>query len=237
MTKNKKPSGAAGKKGDCGRGGGLKVRVKTARGRKNSSTRWLQRQLNDPYVAKAKKDGYRSRAAYKLIEIDEKYSIFRNGMRVVDLGAAPGSWLQVIGRRVKNSRIVGIDLQEIEPIEGVNCIHGDFLEEEPYQAMLAAVKGPVDVVLSDMAAAACGHTQTDHIRIMYLCEMSLEFAIETLKPEGAFVAKLLRGGAESELQAKLKKHFTSVKYFKPSSSRQDSAEMYVVGLGFRKGDK
>lgn len=212
------------------------VRVKTARGRKPSSTEWLKRQLNDPYVARAKEEGYRSRAAYKLLEIQDKYKIYTKGDTVVDLGCAPGSWLQVIAAQIgahEKSAIIGIDLQEITPPSGTDFIHGDFTEEEPYQRLLELCGGKTHCVLSDMAAASTGHTQTDHIRIMHLCELALDFAVNTLAPGGNFCAKVLRGGTEGELLKQLKQHFTSVKHIKPQASRQDSAEMYVVALGFR----
>jgi len=223
------------------------VRVKTAKGRTNSSAKWLKRQLNDPYVRQAQKDGYRSRAVYKLLEIDEKYKIIKPNSVVVDLGAAPGSWSQAALKILKAERggkIVGIDLQEIDSLAGAEFLQGDFLEEDVYLQLKDLVcsgagdseKGFVDVVMSDMAAAACGHTQTDHIRIMYLCEVALDFAFEVLKKDGVFLAKILRGGAENELQKAMKKYFSSVKYIKPQASRADSSEMYVVAVGFS-GDR
>lgn len=211
------------------------VRVKTARGRKISSTRWLQRQLNDPYVAKAQAMGYRSRAAFKLVDINEKYKILKPGMRIVDLGAAPGGWIQValqcVGRN--KGQVVGIDLQEIDPIEGATLIQGDFMDDAMPQIIKDHLLGPVDVVLSDMAAPACGHPKTDHIRIMGLAEMAFDFAKEVLAPGGCFVAKVLRGGTEKELLDQLKSHFEKVTHYKPPSSRKDSAEMFVIGIGFR----
>lgn len=208
------------------------VRVKTAKGRKASSTRWLKRQLNDPYVRQAKEDGYRSRAAYKLTELDGQFHVLGKGKTVVDLGAAPGSWSQVAQRL--GCRVIGIDLQEMEPLEGAIFLQGDFLEEEMETALLEALEGqPVHVVLSDMAAASCGHPQTDHIRIMALCETALDFALKTLASEGAFIAKVLRGGAENELLRQMKQYFSTVKHVKPEASRKDSAEMYVVALGFK----
>lgn len=216
------------------REGSKKVRVRTAKGRSSSSTRWLSRQLNDPFVAKAKKEGYRSRAAYKLTEIDDKYKIIRPGMKIIDLGAAPGSWSQVAIKRMKGRGVlVGIDLQEMEPLTGAVFIKGDFLDEAAFQEIQEKCEGGVDVVLSDMAAPACGHTQTDHIRIIALLEAAVDFAVNNLKPGGSFVGKILRGGLENELLGKMKKHFESVRHFKPASSRQDSAEMYVVATGFR----
>lgn len=216
-------------------GRNISVRVKSARGRKLSSTRWLQRQLNDPYVQKAKDQGYRSRAAFKILEINEKYKILRPGMRVVDLGAAPGGWAQVALQEVGRDKgqVVAIDLQEIEPIEGVHFIQGDFMDEDMPNRIKSALSGPVDVVLSDMAAPACGHPQTDHIRIIALAETAFDFAKEVLAPGGCFVAKVLRGGTEKELLDQLKTHFQKVSHFKPPSSRKDSAEMFVVGIGFR----
>lgn len=219
----------------------LTVAVKTAKGRRVSSTRWLQRQLNDPYVQLAKKEGYRSRAAYKLLEINEKYKIFNKGQLVVDLGAAPGGWSQVAAQKTSADKIWGgkvlaIDLLSMEYILGVTSLQSDFLSlnEDDLNKWLALKK--VDVVLSDMAAASSGHTQTDHIRIMQLCEDAFLFAKNHLNEGGSFVAKILRGGTENELLTDLKTSFKQVKHFKPKSSRVDSAEMYVVCLGYRKGD-
>jgi 23S rRNA (uridine2552-2'-O)-methyltransferase len=214
---------------------GKHVRVKTAKGRTTSQQRWLSRQLNDPYIRRAKAEGYRSRAAYKLTEIDDKFGILKPGCRVVDLGAAPGSWTQVAIERIgKKGKIIGIDLLEVEPIEGVTMLVGDFREEAMLKTLEAMLEGKkVHVVMSDMAANTTGHTQTDHIRIMDLCGMALEFAIDWLAPEGAFVAKVLRGGTEGEMLTRMKQHFTTVKHVKPAASRADSAEMYVVALGFK----
>jgi 23S rRNA (uridine2552-2'-O)-methyltransferase len=212
-----------------------KVRVRTARGRKISSTRWLERQLNDPYVAQAQREGYRSRAAYKLMEMDDKYHFLKKGGVVVDLGAAPGSWLQVAHKKVGGEgRIIGLDLSEIQPIPGVEIMQGDFLDQELFDALLASV-GPkkIDAVLSDMAAPSCGHPQTDHLRIMALCEAAADFAIQVLRPGGAFLSKVLQGGTENQLLALLKRHFASVRHVKPGASRQDSAEMYVLATGFK----
>lgn len=216
----------------------LTVNVKTAKGRKVSSTRWLQRQLNDPFVIMAKKEGYRSRAAYKLIEIDEKFKIFRKGQVVADLGAAPGGWCQVAANKILagkpyGGRVIAIDLLDMQEIDGVKFLKQDFLEltEEDIEAWLERRK--LDVVLSDMAAPSSGHTGTDHLRIMQLCEDAFIFAQNHLKEGGNFVAKILQGGTENELLAMLKKHFVSVKHFKPKSSRADSAEIYVIGLSFR----
>ncbi len=212
----------------------LHKKVKTARGRKLSSTLWLERQLNDPYVARAKAEGYRSRAAYKLIEIDEKYKILKKGARVVDLGAAPGGWCQVASKKVgAKGRVVGIDYLEMPAIENVQLLQMDFNDPAAPDALKKMIAGPVDVVLSDMAAPTTGHKQTDHMSIMALCEAGLEFAEEVLVPGGVYVAKTFQGGATGDLLVRLKKRFTKVTHFKPKSSRADSAEMYVVAQGFR----
>lgn len=212
----------------------LFVRLKTARGRTVSSQRWLMRQLNDPYVQQSKVDGYRSRAAYKLIEIDEKFKILKPGLRVVDLGAAPGGWTQVSLEKVGlKGQVVGIDLMPMEPIEGATLMCGDFCDLEKIEEIKAHVKGRVSVVLSDMAAPSTGHSQTDHMRIMALAEEAFLFAQEVLETGGSFVAKVLQGGTEKELLQLLKKHFEKVCHFKPPASRSDSAEMYVIALGFR----
>lgn len=218
----------------------LTERVKTAKGRKTSSTLWLQRQLNDPYVIQAQEMGYRSRAAFKLLQLNEKYSFLKTGARVVDLGAAPGGWVQVAVKLCNSSRerplVVGVDLQEIDPIPGAVLLQGDFLEDATYQAVYDALQGPVDVVLSDMAASSTGHRQTDHLKIMALAEIAAHFATEVLKPGGTFVAKVLQGGTERDLLDHLKKNFHKVVHCKPAASRKDSAEMYVVALEF-KGSK
>ncbi|MBY0292803.1 MAG: RlmE family RNA methyltransferase [Alphaproteobacteria bacterium] len=212
----------------------LCVRLKTARGRKISSQRWLTRQLNDPYVQKAKDAGYRSRAAFKLIEIDQKFKILKTSAHVVDLGAAPGGWTQVALERVgSKGHVIGIDLNPMEPIAEAHLICGDFCDPLILEELKAVLKGPVHVVLSDMAAPSTGHTQTDHIRIMALAEEAFIFAQEVLHSGGTFVVKVLRGGTEKELLLLLKKHFEKVTHFKPSASRADSAEMYVVAIGFR----
>ena len=221
-------------------GRGLSTRVMTAKGRKPSSTRWLQRQLNDPYVAEAQRLGYRSRAAFKLIELDDRFHFLAPGKRVLDLGAAPGGWSQVSAARVEatgkgGGSVVGFDLLEIEPIPGVTLLVGDFMDDDAPARITEAIGGPVDVVLSDMAAAATGHTQTDHLRIIGLLEMAYDFAKEVLAPDGVFVAKVLQGGTENDLLAELKKSFASVRHAKPPASRADSAEMYVVASGFRGG--
>ena len=239
----------SGAQGGSGRGSGrgeraLKVRVKTAKGRKLSSTRWLQRQLNDPYVQRAKKEGYRGRAAYKIMEIDDRFRFLVPGARIVDLGCAPGGWCQVAVPRINalgaksgkaRGTVLGVDLQEVEPIAGTELMQLDFLEEGADEAVKARLGGQADVVLSDMAAAASGHRQTDHIKIMALAETAAHFAFDVLAPGGAFVAKVLQGGTEAELLALLKRRFAKVQHFKPPASRKDSAEMFVVATGFRGG--
>lgn len=216
----------------------LKVRVKTARRRKTSSTRWLARQLNDPYVVEAKRKGFRSRAAFKLAEIDDRYGILRRGQRVIDLGCAPGGWCQVAAERTKSitgdGQVVGVDLQAVEPIPGVELIMKDFLDDDAPEVIRAAFDDAlVDIVLSDMAAPASGHKQTDHIKIMALCEVAADFASNVLKQGGAFCAKVLRGGTENELLIALKRDYETVRHVKPSASRADSAEAYVLATGFR----
>ncbi|MDJ1007048.1 MAG: RlmE family RNA methyltransferase [Paracoccaceae bacterium] len=219
----------------------LKVKVKTARGRKLSSARWLERQLNDPYVRRAQADGYRGRAAYKLIELDDKYRFLVPGARVVDLGAAPGGWAQVAVKRVNadgaragkpQGRVLGIDLQEIDPIPGAEFHVLDFLEDEADERVKGWLGGAADVVMSDMAAAASGHKQTDHLRIIALCEAAAALAFDVLAEGGTFVAKVLAGGAEASLQALLKQRFAKVANVKPPASRADSSEKYVVATGF-----
>jgi 23S rRNA (uridine2552-2'-O)-methyltransferase len=217
-------------------GRSLKVRVKTAGKRSLSSKLWLERQLNDPYVARAKREGMRSRAAYKLMEIDDKAHFLKKGGRVVDLGAAPGGWSQVAAKRVGapgQGRVVGIDLLEMEPVAGVEFAQLDFLEPDVPNKLKAMLGGPADVVLSDMAANATGHARTDHLKIMALVELAFEFAREVLAPGGAFLAKVLQGGTEASLLAALKRDFQSVKHIKPPSSRADSAELYLLATGFR----
>ncbi|PLX35725.1 MAG: rRNA methyltransferase [Hyphomicrobiales bacterium] len=234
----------SGPQGRGGKGGArrLKTRVRTARGRKLSSTRWLQRQLNDPYVEEARRQGYRSRAAFKLKEIDERFGFLKPGARVLDLGAAPGGWTQIAVERVgdgedggKGGRVVGVDLTEIEPIAGAVLLQLDFLDPEAPQIIRQTMgDAPVDVVLSDMAAPACGHKQTDHLKIMALCEAALDFAAEILVPGGVFLAKVLQGGAENQMLATMKRQFETVRHVKPKASRADSSEMYVLATGFRK---
>ena len=208
-------------------------RVKTAKGRKVSSTKWLERQLNDPYVKRAKAEGYRSRAAYKLIELDERFHFLKGAERVVDLGVAPGGWTQVARQRLPNATVVGIDLLPTEPIDGATLLQMDFLAEDAPERLREALGGPADLVLSDMAANTVGHPQTDHLRTMALVEAGLEFAAEVLKPGGAYVAKVLAGGADHGLVAELKRRFTTVKHAKPPASRKGSSEWYVVAQGFK----
>jgi len=221
-----------------GRGSGsreLKVRLKGKR-RSLSSRRWLERQLNDPYVARAKREGYRSRAAFKLAEIDDKAHFLKKGARVVDLGAAPGGWCQVAAKRVgapAEGRVVAIDVLPMEPVEGVKFIQLDFLNDMAPETLKAMLGGEADVVLTDMAANATGHPRTDHLRIMALVEAAHEFAREVLRPGGTFLAKVLRGGTEASLLVALKRDFTQVKHVKPPASRADSAELYLLATGFR----
>jgi 23S rRNA (uridine2552-2'-O)-methyltransferase len=218
--------------------GQLKVRLKTARQRTASSQRWLERQLNDPYVAAAKREGYRSRAAFKLIGIDDKHRVLKPGKRVVDLGAAPGGWSQVAAERVRavegRGQVVAIDLLPMEPIAGVEFIELDFMDPSAPTRLKAMLReGRTDVVLSDMAAQGTGHARTDHLRIMGLAEAAAEFACEVLAPGGAFICKVFQGGTERELLDRLKRAFTAVRHVKPPASRSESAELYVVATGFR----
>lgn len=212
------------------------VRVKTSKKRTVSSSNWLRRQLNDPYVAKARIEGFRSRAAYKLLEIHEKFKIFTLNMKVVDLGAAPGGWSQVASKLIKvtdknlNSKIISVDLLEIEPITGVDFFQKDFFEEDTEELIIEALDGKADIVMSDMASNTIGHKTTDHIRTLLLCEQAFEFALKILKPSGHFIAKIFRGGAENELLNKVKHEFSIVKHFKPSSSHQKSIEIYLIAL-------
>ena len=215
-------------------GGGARTRVKTARGRTASSNRWLARQLNDPYVKRAIAEGYRSRAAYKLLELDERFNLLKGAMAVVDLGIAPGGWSQVVRRRAPSARVAGIDLLETVPIEGVEILQMDFMDDAAPEALRDALGGAdPDLVLSDMAANTVGHPQTDHLRTMGLVEAGLMFATEVLRPGGAFVAKVLAGGADHGLVAELKRHFTTVKHAKPPASRKGSSEWYVIAQGFK----
>jgi len=215
----------------------LKVRVKTGKNRSLSSKLWLERQLNDPYVARAKREGLRSRAAFKLMEIDDKYRLLKPGARVVDLGAAPGGWSQIAAKRVGaadgKGKVVAIDLLEMPGIPGVAFEQIDFLDDAAPERLTAMLEGQADVVLSDMAANATGHRRTDHLKIVALVEAAADFAREVLKPGGAFLAKVIQGGTEGELLASLKRDFASVKHVKPAASRSDSAELYVLASGYR----
>lgn len=218
----------------------LKVKLKTARKRTPSSQRWLERQLNDPYVARAKREGYRSRAAFKLIELDEKFRFLKPNQRIVDLGAAPGGWSQVAARKIGladsgrgGGKIVGIDLLPVEPMPGAEFVQMDFLAEDAPDRLIALLGGQADVVMSDMAANATGHKKTDHLRIMGLAEAGAEFARSVLAPGGTYLAKVLRGGTENALLADLKRDFAVVRHVKPAASRADSAELYVLATGFR----
>ena len=231
------------KKNTSGRGQrDLKVKVKSARGRSVSQVRWLQRQLNDPYVKRAQSEGYRGRAAFKILELDDKFGFLKPGVRVVDLGCAPGGWCQVAARRVnalgdkKNKpkgSVLGVDLQEVESVAGAEIYQLDFLEEEADLKVKDWLGGTADVVMSDMAAASSGHKQTDHLRIISLCEAAAYFAFDALEEGGTFVAKVLAGGAEGELQKLLKQRFTKVANVKPPASRADSSEKFVAALGYR----
>jgi 23S rRNA (uridine2552-2'-O)-methyltransferase len=255
--RNSGNTGGAGKRGSgrksAGKGAGkgkgrsarvqarnLTTRVRTAKGRKTSSTRWLQRQLNDPYVAEAKRLGYRSRAAFKLIELDDQFHFLKPGGRIVDLGAAPGGWTQVAVERTntkgQRGHVVGMDLLAMDPIEGAILFEHDFMADDAPEILIQALAGQADVVLSDMAASATGHRATDHMRIMALLETALEFAYEVLAPEGAFVGKVLKGGTENDLLAAMKRNFRIVRHAKPPASRDDSSESYVVATGYR-GEK
>jgi 23S rRNA (uridine2552-2'-O)-methyltransferase len=224
----------------AGRGGErqLSVRLRGARKRSLSSQKWLERQLNDPYVVAAKRAGYRSRAAYKLAEMDDRYRLLKAGQRVVDLGAAPGGWSQVAAERVKAAEgrgvVVAVDLSRMDPIAGVAILQRDFLDRDaPAEIRVALGEGPVDVVLCDMAAPATGHTKTDHLRIMALAEAAAEFACEVLAPGGGFLCKVLQGGTERTLLDRLKRSFASVRHVKPPASRKESSELYVLATGFK----
>ncbi len=228
MTKKvtKKPAGGRGERE-------LKVRVKSKR-KSQSSKLWLERQLNDPYVARAKREGFRSRAAFKLTEIDDKHHVFKGGARVVDLGAAPGGWSQVAKKRAgERCRVVAIDILKMDPIAGVDFAQIDFLDPDAPDKLKTMLGGPADVVLSDMAANATGHRPTDHLKIMALVEAAAEFAREVLAPGGVFLAKVIQGGTEGTLLKSLKRDFAAVKHVKPAASRSDSAELYVLATGFR----
>jgi 23S rRNA (uridine2552-2'-O)-methyltransferase len=214
-------------------GGGLRVRVKTARRRTAQSTRWLDRQLNDPYVKRAKAEGYRSRAAYKLIELDERFDFLKRARLVVDLGLAPGGWSQVVRRKMPKAGIVGIDLLPVDPIDGVTILQMDFMDDAAPDRLIAELGGMPDLVLSDMAANTVGHPQTDALRTMALVEAALAFAVDVLEPGGAFVSKVFAGGADSALVAELKRNFRTVKHAKPPASRKGSVEWFVVAQGFK----
>jgi len=214
-------------------GSGGRQRVRTARGRTAASTRWLERQLNHPYVRRAKAEGYRSRVAYKLLELDERFALLRGVTRVIDLGIAPGGWSQVVRRRNGATRIVGIDLLPVDPLDDVLIMQMDFMDEAAPARLAQALGGPADLVMSDMAANTVGHAQTDHLRTMGLVEAAADFASEVLRPGGAFIAKVLAGGADHALVATLKRMFTTVKHAKPPASRKDSSEWYVIAQGFK----
>lgn len=210
-----------------------RIRVRTARGRSSQSVRWLERQLNDPYVKQAKAEGYRSRAAYKLIELDEKFDMLKGSKRVVDLGIAPGGWSQVVRRKCPKAAVVGIDLLPVDPIEGVTIFQMDFMDDAAPDLLLEALGGAPDLVMSDMAANTVGHAQTDALRTMGLVETALDFAVRNLAPGGNFVAKVFAGGADSALVAEMKRNFATVKHAKPPSSRKGSVEWFVVAQGFK----
>jgi 23S rRNA (uridine2552-2'-O)-methyltransferase len=215
-------------------GRGLKVRVRSAKGRSVSSARWLERQLNDPYVAEAQARGYRSRAAFKLMQLDDRFGFLKGARRIIDLGCAPGGWLQVVRERCGPEAIlVGIDLQPVQPVADATVLEADFLDQAAEERLMEALGGPADLVLSDMAAPATGHTKTDHLRVMALVEAAADFAERVLAPDGCFVAKVLQGGTEHHLLAELKLCFAKVRHAKPEASRAGSAEMYLVATGFR----
>ncbi|MEA2779126.1 MAG: rRNA (uridine2552-2-O)-methyltransferase [Rhodospirillaceae bacterium] len=233
----RRPGGSGGGRGPSGRS--LTQRLRTAGRRRPSSIRWLERQINDPYVAEAQRLGYRSRAAFKLIQLDDRFHFLGAGRQVIDLGAAPGGWTQVAVERClpdggRKGRVVGIDLLPIDHVAGATLLQGDFLDDSAPERLKTALGGPADAVLSDMAAAATGHAKTDHLRIIALAEAAHAFAIEVLKPGGVFVAKVLQGGASRDLLAALKRDFADVRHVKPAASRSDSAEIYVVASGFRR---
>ncbi|MEM7302456.1 MAG: RlmE family RNA methyltransferase [Pseudomonadota bacterium] len=234
MNDRKRPSGkksGTGKSKAAARG--LHTKVKTARGRKLSSTLWLQRQLNDPYVKMAKAEGFASRAAYKLLEIDDRFNLLKKGQRVVDLGAAPGGWCQVAvaktGSVADDIRVVGIDFLDMDPVPGATILKKDFLDDDAPDALLAALGGePPDIVMSDMAAPTTGHRRTDHLRTMHLVEVALDFALDVLKPGGHFLTKTFQGGTEQSLLDRMKREFTSVHHVKPPASRAGSVELYLL---------
>lgn len=219
-----------------GRSRGPKVRVKKLNRRSVSSTRWLERHLNDPYVSEAKRQGFRSRAAFKLIELDEQFDLLKGVKSIVDLGAAPGGWSQFLAKRHPDAKIVAMDLLDIEPIPGVDFIKKDFLDLDAEEVLFEALGGPADLVLSDMAPSATGHKTTDNIRTMALCEAAYDYAIKVLRPGGVFVAKVLRGGTDHQLLARMRQHFTQIKHAKPPSSRAESSEWFVVAKNFKGQD-
>ncbi|WP_424139751.1 RlmE family RNA methyltransferase [Roseomonas chloroacetimidivorans] len=228
MTQSSRPGGER----------NLSTRLRTAKGRSNASQRWLERQLNDPYVKAAKAAGWRSRAAFKILELDERFKLFRPRQRIVDLGAAPGGWTQVAVKRAgEGGKVVALDILPMDPVTGAIVLQGDFNEEAAEQAVLQALDGPADLVMSDIAPNTTGHNATDHIRILGLVELAADFARKVLSPGGAFVAKVFQGGTERELLAALKRDFATVRHAKPPASRKDSAEIYVVAQGFRGGPK
>lgn len=230
MTKKTPPKRASQKKRTTTRE--KSEHVKTAKGRSSSSTKWLKRQLNDPYVAKAQMDGYRGRAAYKLIEINEKIDVLKPDHMVIDLGAAPGGWAQVA--EMAGCKVIGLDLLEIDPIPGVTFFQMDFMDDDAPEALIGAMGGaPADLVMSDMAPNTIGHKQTDHVRIMALVELAYDFAKQVLKQDGAFIAKVRQGGAQQDLLAQIKRDFKSIKHIKPPSSRKESSETYLIAQGFR----
>jgi len=225
MTKKPTPKGSSGARTAT-------VRLRTAKGRPTASQLWLVRQLNDPYVQAAKAQGFRSRAAFKLIELDDRFKLIRKGARVVDLGAAPGGWSQVAVLRGA-ARVVGVDLLEMDPVPGAQIIHGDFTDEAMPERLEKLLNGQADLVISDMAPNTTGHNATDHLRIMGLAEKALDFAVQVLAPGGGFIAKVFQGGSEREMLARLKTHFAAVRHAKPPASRKESSELYVVATGFR----
>ncbi len=228
--------GGSKSRGSSGRSAG-RVHVRPTKAKTDSSRRWLERQLNDPYVAAARRQGYRSRAAFKLSELDDRFKFLKSAARVIDLGAAPGGWTQIAVERVgERGRVVAIDLQEMDPVRGAEFLLLDFLDESAPARLREALGGPADVVMSDMAAPSTGHTQTDHWRIMGLAEAAYDFARDVLAPGGTFLAKVLRGGTEKDLLTALKREFDAVRHIKPPASRAGSAEIYVVALGFRGRD-
>lgn len=234
MKKPAKPGGGGGPRA-------LHTKVRKKSGLKESSRRWLERHLNDPYVHRAKAEGYRSRAAYKLIEIDDRYRLLKPGLRVIDLGAAPGGWCQVAAQRVGSTesdvRVVGIDCLDMDPVPGAAILKMDFLDADAPARLMEALGGEPDLVLSDMAAPTTGHRRTDHLRTMHLCEVAADFAISVLKPGGHFLTKTFQGGTEAELLDRLKRSFRSVHHVKPSASRAESVELYLLAKDFRGGER